>query len=558
MISLAVHPDRLGAAKEFFELFKTAWKPYVAGEPCTVLITDGTAGQDADSVLSIVFSPDRQAIDPDSGAPEFLSGSGVSMQTTYGSVFPVYAAHRYFNGTEHALMADSTGRVTAFKKGVGGRQIVRVGYDLFDEVEFLLSKGQPVEQASIPTLDLQIDFVRRCILDAGLAVVEIPPCPAQHPYMVCLTHDVDFVSIRSYGVGRTFQGFVKRALIGSFRRVCRGSLSLRGLLKNYAAVLSIPAIHLGLGRDFWMQFDAYRKLEEPNRSTFFLIPFKDCPGEEITEPRPCLRAARYDVRDVRDEAIRLQEGGWEMGVHGIDAWRDAEAGHAERERVSSVLGGSVSGVRTHWLCCDAQSFRSMEKAGFEYDSTCGYNETIGFRAGTAQVFRPLDVDRLLEVPLHIQDVALFYPAFLGLDEKTAWKRTDAVIRACRKTSGVLTVLWHMRSLAPERQWGGFYQRLLARFRHERAWLGTAAEVVDWFRQRREVRLSQRIGENGEVIIVFEGVPGRLMPVRIYQPVSFSESSRPRFSDEIGDGFTEIRTGFYTTSNRGSFTGGAAV
>ena len=30
---------------------------------------------------------------------------------------------------------------------------------------------------------------------------------------------------------------------------------------------------------------------------------------------------------------------------------------------------------------------TLEKAGFSYDSTVGYNETIGYRAGTAQVFK---------------------------------------------------------------------------------------------------------------------------------------------------------------------------
>ena len=39
----------------------------------------------------------------------------------------------------------------------------------------------------------------------------------------------------------------------------------------------------------------------------------------------------------------------------------------------------------------------------------GYNETVGFRAGTSQVFAPIGTKHLLELPLHIQDTSLLYP-----------------------------------------------------------------------------------------------------------------------------------------------------
>ena len=44
----------------------------------------------------------------------------------------------------------------------------------------------------------------------------------------------------------------------------------------------------------------------------------------------------------------------------------------------------------------------------------GYNETVGYRAGTTQAYKPLEASRLLELPLHVMDTALFYPAYLGL------------------------------------------------------------------------------------------------------------------------------------------------
>jgi len=60
---------------------------------------------------------------------------------------------------------------------------------------------------------------------------------------------------------------------------------------------------------------------------------------------------------------------------------------------------------------------------------------------------------------------------------------------------VLTVLWHDRSLGPERHWGDFYRRLIAELRARQAWFANAHAVVDWFRARRAVSFT-RAGESG--------------------------------------------------------------
>ena len=75
----------------------------------------------------------------------------------------------------------------------------------------------------------------------------------------------------------------------------------------------------------------------------------------------------------------------------------------------------------HWLCFDAQSYRRLDEAGYDYDATCGFNDAVGFKAGTTQVFRPLDAERLLELPLHVQDTALFYTGRLHMSQRAAWK-----------------------------------------------------------------------------------------------------------------------------------------
>src|SRR5207253_9032885 len=135
----------------------------------------------------------------------------------------------------------------------------------------------------------------------------------------------------------------------------------------------------------------------------------------------------------------------------------AQRGMAERSAVAAAAGGPVVGIRMHWLLRDRNTPAVLESAGYAYDAGLGYNETIGYRNGTTQVFRPLGAcATLLELPLHIQDGALFYPDRLDLSEPDARSRCDRLVEHARGFGGVLTMLWHDRSHGPERFWGDFY------------------------------------------------------------------------------------------------------
>ena len=555
MITVQIQPDRHAAAAEFFELFKTDWKLYAPGDPCEILLTDGTdPPPDTPIGLCLIFSPQQLSDDrPSSRASAQCSGFRL-VQLPNGTVLPVYTASTLFSGVGNALMCEmESGLALAYADHRCGRRTLRIGYDLFEETTYLLTSGQPVENAGIPALDHHIDFLRKAILNAGLPLVEIPPTPPGHPYMVCLTHDVDFVGIRNHGLNRTFQGFAYRALVGSLQRRVKKRLTWRQVLTNFRALFSVPLIHLGMRKDFWMQFSAYRQLEAPYRSTFFLIPFKDRPGQKITHAHAKRRGARYELADIRTEVKAMQDEGWEFGLHGIDAWHDARSASQEKARLTSFLQETCTGTRIHWLCRNVDTDRCLDAAGFEFDSTSGYNETIGFRAGTAQVFKPLSARTLLEIPLHIQDVALFYPDFLDLDEAEAWTRCTALLEHQQKVGGVLTLLWHMRSIAPERLWGGFYKRLLEQCAHDQAWVGTARETADWFRIRRQIKLSSRIGQNHELLIIMRSRdPGIGTPIaiRIYPPGPHPATVEPPYTDIVWNGEEKIKTGIYKTSKMG--------
>jgi hypothetical protein len=196
------------------------------------------------------------------------------------------------------------------------------------------------------------------------------------------------------------------------------------------------------------------------------------------------RAARYSAAAISEILRALTRRGCEIGLHGIDAWQSAADALAESNEVRRITGQEVLGVRMHWLYYNGQSPVFLEKAGILYDSTMGYNETIGYLAGTTQVYKPLGTNRLLELPLHIMDTALFCPSRLNLSATTALGRVGAIIRNAAELGGCITVNWHDRSIAPERQWGDFYTQLVEALRRGGARFRTAAETVSWFRMRR--------------------------------------------------------------------------
>ena len=196
----------------------------------------------------------------------------------------------------------------------------------------------------------------------------------------------------------------------------------------------------------------------------------------------------------------LREAKREIGVHGIYAWSNAKKGRVERERVQQVLGvgDGKLGVRMHWLYYDERTPALLEEAGYSYDSTFGYNDAIGYRAGTTQAFRPLDAERLLELPMHIMDTALFYQSYMNLSPRAAKAEVRALLDNAERFGGSLVINCHDRSLAPERMWDDFYIELVEELKRRGAWIPNAADAVAWFRVRRVARFdSETIANQAE-------------------------------------------------------------
>ena len=476
--------------REFFELFKTPWEFYDPHRSYDVVLSTQNKIQKTNSKLLIIYSSDKSHFD-DIREIRVQSAYRNASVEYHRTEIPIYGNLLTFEGIGRPILyVKDNSEVAGLEiKSEGLRKIV-LGYNLFEEIDHLLSTGQPKENAHIPTLEIHISIVRSLITDAGILLIEVPPVPAGYDFITCLTHDIDFWGIRNHILDDSMWGFLYRASVGSMLGVFGRRLSFQKLLKNWKAVLSLPLVYLGLTKDFWLQVNTYAEIEKDLKSTFFLIPFKNRTGNKMPHVTTKRRSTKYDISDVRETVKELTEQGFEIGLHGIDAWHSLEKARQEFDRVLEYCNGPEIGVRIHWLFFNHDSYRTLESAGFSYDSTFGYNEAVGYRAGTGQVFKPFTIKKLLELPLHIQDTALFYPRRMNLSEEKALHLCENLLKNANSYGGILTILWHDRSLSPERLWGDFYIKLLEEIKKYNIWFATAGQAVRWFRKRRALVFDQ--------------------------------------------------------------------
>ena len=295
-------------------------------------------------------------------------------------------------------------------------------------------------------------------------------------------------------------GFALRASLGTVIDVLRARRPLSEAIQNWLALLALPLVFLRMLPDLWRPFEDYAAADGRRKSTFFLIPFKNKPGAGPDGVVSASRAVPYQISEIGGQVRELAADGHEVAVHGIDAWRDADAGRAELSRLTSVTGQAAAGVRMHWLYFARDSAKRLEDAGFDYDSTWGYNDAIGYRAGTSQVFRPFGTSKLLELPLTVMDSAMFFAGRMALTRTQGLRRCRALVDHARRFGGTLVINWHDRSISPERLWGWCYRELVSEVeRGNRGWFATAGGAVEWFRWRRSIRFESHASDVTEII-----------------------------------------------------------
>jgi hypothetical protein len=293
----------------------------------------------------------------------------------------------------------------------------------------------PAAASCLNPLDPPLERLRR---ELGLE----PPRYGDARFAVALTHDVDNpwrwtrAGIRA-AAGRLKRGELRQA--GSLARV--PIHRLRGTDPNwrFAEIVTEERAHGARG------------------STFFVMARHEHRAD----------GASYEV--LRPKVVEAIRGaGAEVGLHGSYIGAEVMTKLAAEAETLRRLAGVVTGHRYHYLRIDPhRNLVPLGGLGFRYDTTLGFPDAIGFRAGIAHPFQPWDFAReepasIVEVPLAVMDATLAKERYQGLSAAAAKPQLIALLDWAAEHGGGFSILWHPdRFDAPSaRGWDRLYFELL--------------------------------------------------------------------------------------------------
>ncbi|MBM4403633.1 MAG: hypothetical protein FJ042_04520 [Candidatus Cloacimonetes bacterium] len=261
-------------------------------------------------------------------------------------------------------------------------------------------------------------------------------------FAVSLSHDIDYWDYWTPGHRKEMMSYNLKTL---------RKRPLRALYKVLA-----HTIHKSIFYNPWKHNRQIvrKELDRNINSTWFLLA-----SEQFEDERQ-----NYLTDVVYREQIIDAIGQQEIGLHGSpQSAFDLDTLNQELETLVQA-GFNPTGFRTHYLHFDYQkSFSILEQAGIQYDSTLGYWENIGFRAGVSFPFFPFNLAEnrpfhVLEIPLIVMDTTLHSPKAMGLNLRRARRRLIKMIDLADKYQSHITILWHNNIFDPVDfpGWGSLY------------------------------------------------------------------------------------------------------
>jgi hypothetical protein len=276
----------------------------------------------------------------------------------------------------------------------------------------------------------QHGFLDRPVVDEyGLALEQILRIlipgwyPLRMPLRLKLSHDLDEVGMP----------FRLRSTIGHLLRRKAPSYAFRDIVSHFTSIepgyLNLIRRICDLSTENGLQSTLYWKASSP--SSFDS-------GYDISHPK---------IARLIEWAMGR---GIEMGVHpGYNTYLAQEELEREVQRCRNAIKQYFVGGRQHYLRWSPETWLHWERCELAYDSSVGFADGLGFRAGTCIPYLPWlwAEDRpanLLEIPLVAMDVTLM--EYMKLAPAEAVRAVRELIRRCAAVGGVFTLLWHNNSL----------------------------------------------------------------------------------------------------------------
>ncbi len=279
--------------------------------------------------------------------------------------------------------------------------------------------------------------------------------PESQPFSICLTHDIDTI----------YQPFFVKGF-EVVKALRERDLSRAGHI--------IPQLR-SKKRPKW-NFREITELEES---------YGACSSFYFLALEKGAREYTYAIEDLEQEICTLQDKGWEVGLHGgCEAYCDLDSLMREKQNLEKVLNRKIVGFRNHFLKFRVpETWELLERAGFLYDTTLGYPDSVGFRNGMCHPFWPFNLNtgrkmEILEIPLVVMDRTLLLHMRLSLEQ--AWGQMERLLDTIERHHGVITILWHNDFMTGTSL--QFYRKILKYGHDKGAWMTGGKEIEAWWKK----------------------------------------------------------------------------
>lgn len=358
----------------------------------------------------------------------------------------------------------------SFKLTGNGYSLISINFDLLANIFFHLTRVEEKDKArdmhkrydssfSIlqklgglknPLINKYLKFFNQILEHVFPILITKELFPQNETFGVVLTHDID--RIKKSGIRTSITNIFTKGLEG-FQNI---------------------------GDTFWNfeKIALFEKAVNTSSAFYFMTETKD-------------RASlRYRIKSSKMKNLLndLHKSQFEIGLHSSYYCDSKNKYHKEKQVIEKIIDYEVAGNRNHYLrAIFPESWQRLADAGFEYDTTLGYPDEIGYRCGYSGAFDVYFSDKessLVEIPLTVMD-SFFGDVPNEDDYQQKMQILENLIFDAEENNGMICALWHQSSWDEE-----FYGKLSLLYEsfvlictHKRAFICSPRQFVAWKKAR---------------------------------------------------------------------------
>jgi hypothetical protein len=286
--------------------------------------------------------------------------------------------------------------------------------------------------------------------------------PEKSCFGLAVTHDVDIL---------------RRTILGGLRLWVNGHLP-----GGMNAVFDSVKWRMGLNLNPYNCLAKWQKMENEIglNSTYFIFA-----GRRQHNFDPVYNLSWLPFENIPNRAISLHSSiGCYMGQGLCEP----------KNQLESISKAKIAGIRPHYLSAFMPEFwQAAYDSGFEYSSSLGFDDAIGYMHGIDLPFYPFDTasDKpipILEIPIAIMDCGLIGNS--DTSDEAVLARGIGLLERVARSGGLIVLDWHQRTLYNRDYpgWGALFEKLVMESRARRAYFATLEEINGIMKSRIEPQL----------------------------------------------------------------------